>query len=359
VSAALLADAPADGPRFWGTAEYLVWYTRNQNTPLLVASIPDNQVQLGGQVPSGSVRPLYPSNRKIEFDAQSGFRASVGGAIGAYGFDVTGFVLESKSDGGTFTSPGSPSLARTYVRAGDGSTQFLYSALPGQYGGRVSVFADTMLWGLEGNLRAEWYRLLADRNEVLGGFRFLDLQESLVVNDRSDLPGGVTNQVLDVFRTHNRFYGGQVGLHTRWFNSNGWSLELINKFGVGGVNQQVDIFGRNTLGNLPVQNTGLLAQASNSGRFERDKFAAVGELTVNLGYCITSNVRVHVGYNLLWLSSAIRPGQAIDPVINDANIRYVANPPADATNRRPGFAFERAASDFWAQGLNLGLSVVY
>lgn len=362
VASAVLADSAADavGPRFWATGEYLIWYTRNQASPPLVVSVPNQFVQLGNQLPAGTTRNLYPSQRKIEFDAQSGVRVQVGGSLGPnLGFDVGGFVLESKSDGGFFASPGSPSLARVYVRAADQTTQLLYSALPGQYGGSVRVFADTQTWGADANLRCEWFRMLADRNELLAGFRYLDLSESLVINDRSNLPGGVTNSVLDVFRTRNQFYGGQIGLHTRLLNTSGWSLEMIQKFAVGGTRQQVDIFGANTLTGFPDQPTGLLAQRTNSGVFERDKFTAVGELTVNLGYCITSHVRVHVGYNLLWSSSVVRPAQAIDPVLNDSAIRFVANPPQDTTNRRPTFDFGRAADDFWVQGLNLGLTVVY
>lgn len=68
-------------------------------------------------------------------------------------------------------------------------------------------------------------------------------------------------------------------------------------------------------------------------------------------------VSFRVGYNILWVSSVVRPGAAIDPVINDSGIRFVANPPADPTSARPTFSWERATTDAWIQGLTLGASV--
>lgn len=360
-SSDLLADsaaAPA-GQSVWAEAEYLVWYTRNQFTPQLVVRVADAAVGQGGLAPAGQVRNLYPSNRKIEFDAQSGGRARIGASVDTgIGFDVGGFVLESQTDGAFFASGpnGTPALARTYTRAQDGSRQFLFSSFPGQYTGSIAATADTMTWGMDGNVRFDWYKVLADQNELLAGFRYLNVQESLVIQDRSDFPGGITNTSLDAARTNNHFYGGQVGLHTRFGNHYGVTLDIVQKVALGGVRQRAQLFGANTFGNLPVEASGLYVQQGNAGTFERDKFAAVGELTVNLGYCVRPGVRVFVGYNLLGISSVVRPGQAFDTVINDANVRFVAGAPAGPA-RRPNFDFGRSATDFWVQGLNLGLAM--
>ena len=128
---------------------------------------------------------------------------------------------------------------------------------------------------------------------------------------------------------------------------------------MGGVRQQAEIFGANTFTGFPAETTGLLAGPNNSGMFERGKFAVSYELTLNLGYFVTDHCRVHVGHNFLWFSSALRPAQVIDPVVNDSGVRFVASPPMDPVNTRPFFNFAQFADDFFAQGIQWGVTVVY
>ncbi len=355
-----LAAATAFDPSFWFSADYLVWYTRNQNSIPLVTSIPDSLVG-SNSLTTDQITQLYPSKRKIEFDAQSGIRLSGGYKTQrGFGVDASFFSLASTSDGAFFSSGGSPSLSRSYTRALDGIRQDLYSAQPGQYGGFVRVFTDTQTFGGDANARIDWYRMFSDRNDLLLGGRYMQVDESLVINDRSDLDLGRTvNTVLDVARTRNRYYGTQLGFSSLFLNSRGWSIEVQTKFGIGSVRQEVQIFGQNTFGDLPVQKTGLYAGQFNSGRFARNQFAAAGEFGLNAGYNITANCRLTLGYNIAWLSSVVRPAQVFDGTVNDSQIRFVAEPPTDANNRRPSFDFGRSTSDFWVQGLNLGLSLAY
>ncbi len=163
----------------------------------------------------------------------------------------------------------------------------------------------------------------------------------------------------DHFRTRNEIYVGQVGFQSFWQGSGRFDLEYTVKFGLGGAKQRVEISGNNTLTGFPDENTGLYTQAGNIGVFERDKFVAVGEIGFKLGYRITPRVSFQAGYSILWVSSVVRPGLAIDPAVNDSNIRFVADPPADAINRRPTFDFGRASSDFFAQGLTAGFAIRY
>jgi hypothetical protein len=58
---------------------------------------------------------------------------------------------------------------------------------------------------------------------------------------------------------------------------------------------------------------GLLAlPGANIGTFERDRFAVLPEVGLKLGYHVTPNLRLAVGYNFLYLSHAVRPGDQID-----------------------------------------------
>jgi hypothetical protein len=55
-------------------------------------------------------------------------------------------------------------------------------------------------------------------------------------------------------------------------------------------------------------------------------------------------VTATVGYTFLYISSVVRPSDQIDRSVNIA-------PP----NTRPAFSFH--ATDFWTQGVNLGLEI--
>jgi hypothetical protein len=352
------AEAQSAGRNIWVTGEYLLLFTRAQNVPLLAASVPAGSARAGA-VPAGtSVFPLFPGDgKKLDFDGQSGVRGRVGTDFGTmFGIDGGVFFLQRKDAGVSLASNSNPSLALPYTRAADGSQQYLFTALPGQFGGQLQIQAETQLWGVDGNVRIEWFRLFTDRSELLAGFRHVNLEESIVISDRANLPGGIVSAVRDSFRTENQFYGPQMGFHGRLFGVGNLYLETIGTVALGAMRQKVIIDGGNSLTGQADETTGFYVQASNRGSHSRTQFALVGEGTVNLGYQITPNLRAHVGYTILYLSTVVRPGGAIDTTVNDGGIRYVPNRTTDTLNARPNFDFGRSTSDFFAQGLTLGLS---
>src|SRR5439155_10872491 len=97
---------------------------------------------------------------------------------------------------------------------------------------------------------------------------------------------------------------------------------------------------------------GLLAVGPNLGRFTRDKFSVVPEASVKLGYWITPTVKASVGYNVLYWSNVIRPGDQIDRVVD---LTFVPNGPAvpPSGQARPQPLFKQ--SDLWAHGFQFGL----
>lgn len=348
---------------FWVNGEYLLWYSRSMGTPELVTLVPAGAV---GGPPTTGLR-LYPNDRKLDFGPQNGYRVSGGAMLTeCYSLEGSFFQLENKVEGGDFAGSGlagTAGIGRPYVPAG-GAPRVLYSALPGQYAGIVGVRASTELWGVEANVGFDTYHLFADHNRGLLGFRYANLAERITVTDASLFANGQANTVQDVFATRNEFYGGQVGLHSRFFGGSAWSFDTIGKFGMGGVRQRAEIFGANAnidpvAGLVDREAGGLLARPTNSGVFERDQFAVTLDLTFTLGYQVTPRLRTTFGYSIFYLSSAIRPGSAIDRAVNDSAIRFVT--PEDRTASalaRPRFDFGRA-TDYWAQGLNFGLQFGY
>jgi hypothetical protein len=129
---------------------------------------------------------------------------------------------------------------------------------------------------------------------------------------------------------------------------------------LGVTDEDIDINGTTVIAPpgrpVVVANGGLLALPSNIGRFDRNRFAVVPEVDLNVGYQITPYVRAFVGYTFLYWSNVARPGDQIDRVINPAQL------PTTPVTGAQTFGPARPApllrdTDFWAQGINFGVEV--
>ena len=356
------AADPLPSSRFWVNADYLLWFNKKMPTPALIQTVPSGVAATGvTNLPLGAAT-YFPKTAKLDFGAFNGVRVTAGYNFGEnWGVDVSGFVLETKTRNASLFGDGSLNslgIARPYVQAGTGNNISLYSNLPGQYSGGVSAAADSQFYGADINARFDWYRLFCDRCDLLAGFRYYGLEEGVAVNDASLFPGNVLNTVSDSFRTRNNYYGAQVGIHNQWYFGR-VSADLTLKGGIGSVHQTVSAVGSNsfiTPTGTDTEAGGLYARGANSGEFSRDKFAFAGEIGTNLGYSITPNIRLRVGYTINYLSSVARAGSMIDPVIND-NIRFVLRP-ANTAVVAPTFDWGRTSA-FWVQGINFGVTVGY
>jgi hypothetical protein len=353
------------GPRVWANAEYrLIWVT-GMNSPDLIQAVPGgiaaNSVNTGTALPAGAAVRVFPEGRQVDFGSINGVKANAGVNFERFGIDVSGFTLDRATASGSLFNNGLPqSAAVGYVQAATGTPISLFASLAGDYTGGVAASVDTKLWGFDTNLRLPCYNFLFTVNDALAGFRYVNLEENLNVNYRATFKDASTLAVTDAVRTRNQFYGGQVGLDSRIGGDYGLGAHFITKLAVGGVRQRVELAGSNTFGGPGVANdveaAGLFARPANQGVFTRDKFACVMEYDGRLTYNFNPAVQVYVGYTVLFLSSVQRPGEAIDPVINDARVRFISNPPAGTANRP---AFEWRANDFTAQGITFGAVLQY
>jgi hypothetical protein len=75
------------------------------------------------------------------------------------------------------------------------------------------------------------------------------------------------------------------------------------------------------------------------------------ELGIAVGYDITCRLRVTCGYTILYWSKVVRPGDQIDTQVNPSQF-----PPGTLTGA-PYPQFTPRTTDFWAQGLNVGLEL--
>ena len=97
---------------------------------------------------------------------------------------------------------------------------------------------------------------------------------------------------------------------------------------------------------------GVYAQGSNIGQFTRSVFAVVPEGTFKVGLKLGDRGRFFVGYNFLYVSDAVRPGDQLDRTLNPMQIPLVGSGRAFAGPERPQPLLTR--TDFWTQGLVIG-----
>jgi hypothetical protein len=231
--------------------------------------------------------------------------------------------------------------------------------------GALQVVQSSFLWGADVNLRNCICRTCSSRSEWFVGFRYLDLQESLTVTEFitsggnfPNVAAGTGKVVRDDFRTTNRFYGGQVGYAVGQRRGR-VDVDVRASVALGGTAQTLAITGT-TQAAVPGQaptvfpTGGLLAAGPNLGSFNRNRFSVVPEVTVNVGYLLTPALRAYVGYNFLYWSNVLRPGEQIDRVV-DLSFVPSAQGFQFSGQARPQPTFRQ--SDLWAQGLQFGLEL--
>ena len=95
--------------------------------------------------------------------------------------------------------------------------------------------------------------------------------------------------------------------------------------------------------------------ALNIGTFHSDDWTVLPELGLTLGWRATDNVRVTLGYSLLWLDRVARAGDQVDLTVNPTLIP--ASGVAPTGPNRPAVVFTR--SDVWIQAISLGVEFTY
>lgn len=370
------ADAPATAgaadeavlrPRFYVNGEYLLWWTKEDKVPVLAATSNTTDTGFLGR-PSTQV--LF-GNSGLNGDARSGFRITGGWWLDLCkeeAIEFSGFYLAPDTAKFNVSSATTPLIARPFFNLNQGREFSQITAFPGLATGRLLIDAPSKFWGAEANLKCNVCCGCNYRVDLFGGFRYLDLEESIdVTEDVLGLPASApifANQrikVNDFFSTRDQFYGGQLGVHAEW-DRGPWSVDLRGKLALGDTHQDILIDGsqRFVAPDGTVQNFkgSLLALPTNIGRYHRDKFSVVPELGLNVGYQLTSHLRAYVGYNVLYWNNVARPGGQIDRVIDITNIPNFPVPGTVATGQnRP--APTLASTDFWAQGINVGLEFRY
>ncbi len=354
-SSPVLGDGAPPFQRVYATAEYLNWWTKNApvNTALLTeATAP----LVPGTAPPGS---LGSPNTNVLLGASNyGVSTRYGGrfTVGAFLDDesligVEGSYLFLAPSGSTKlfgSTPGNTLIGVPYTSGATGLPSFFPIAgtgtLPAMGGAFLTV--NNALQGAELN---DLLRLVNTENltfSFLTGFRYLYFRETLDYGLRNQVlpnpvaPPGLLSSI-NQFEGVNNFFGGQIGMRGE-YRLGGFFINGSAKLGLGAVYQTVNSYGQTVLlapGAIPAV-SGLLTPPSTSHATQRE-FALLPDFNINTGYNITDNIRFFVGWTFLYINNVVRPGQQINYPVTP----FLPGPlPLNHT-------------EFWAQGLNVGLTL--
>lgn len=359
-------------PHHWVRAEYLMWWSKNGplDAPILTLGSSSNAIpgalgQPGTQILLG--------NSGIDYRTLSGIRVEGGWWVNpeqTWGIESGFFVV-----GGTaprfkaFSDDfGFPIVARPVINANTGNEDSYVDSFPGSLAGGTIVNSWSQLSSWDINGAMNFVNNQGFRWDGLLGFRYLNLSESLRIEDRlfplvdDELtfmgnPVDASSRIRDSdrFYTTNNFYGGQLGTRLTWYSGR-WSVGAVGKVALGSSHETTMIRGSTALyssdGSVTFIPGGVLATTANIGNYSRNAFAVVPEAGLNLGLHLSPRTVLRFGYTFVYWSNVLRPGDQISRVASPTLVPTDPNYGTGGPNQ-PAYQFH--ASSYWAQGLNFGL----
>ncbi len=374
---------PDPAPSLYGDFEYLLWWVKGAplSAPLVSTGPAANDegflVNSQSRVLYGApFSPAVGGNNTQNFPGFSGGRLTLGYwldegrhlAVEARGFMLQSRTARFEAQGNSLalgssgiripvfnTVPYTPGSETDLTLSENG----LPVSIPGIIAGGVVITNSLRFWGTDATGVFNVYRFSSWELNVLAGFRYLDLSESFnltlsIAGLANTIFEGQSGYATDKFETRNQFYGADLGLRGRTF----WgpvSLELSGRVALGVSHEVLNVSGMFQATNYTAASgqQGIFAQPSNSGERASNDFAVVPEFGAKIGYDVTPSVRVTLGYDFLYYSRVVRPGDQLDRNLPKGQIFQQGGSSVSSTS--PTALFNK--TDFFAQGLSVGLAV--
>jgi hypothetical protein len=140
-------------------------------------------------------------------------------------------------------------------------------------------------------------RGLNDWLTVLAGFRYLDLDDRILVKELTVTAGADATQKLEGF---NSLVGFQIGADASLWRRGSFSVDALVKAGI------YDDLARNA---LTYDSTSLAVHSATGASADRAAFC--GEIGITLNYELTQRLSVRGGYELLWLDGVALASQQL------------------------------------------------
>jgi hypothetical protein len=370
-------DASCGLGHVWFRTQYLQWWVKNAPLPVLLTTDPSNgATPTAGGFGDPSTQVVLGGHH-VDFDSAPGLRGELGIALCEdVALEGGGFVLstERRTLGAASNAAGSPFLFRPFVNAETNNVNAGgMVSLPGLVAGSFTASSQTQLWGVDPHVYSRAYDSGGCRLGWIAGFRYIGLQEELELRDsrtllgaggffegKATLPGDRLG-ILDQFRTHNAFYGGQIGARGE-MQMGCWVLTADVRLGIGAMDELSTALGSTTY--YPVGSSqsfiapgGLLAPPSNNANRNTTDFTLVPEVSLSAGYEVTKHVSLSFGYDFLYIGRVVRPGDQVPVVLSASQIATSPSFVNGSTTTIPQPMSNR--TDFWAQGVHAELTLRY
>jgi hypothetical protein len=370
-------------PLVWGSADYLLGITKRAPGGVPLVTTSNNTNTSVGVIGQDGTQVLN-GNEGLNVQYPQGMRFTLGLSptrAWCVPLEVVYTYLHQKTDGFSDQSDGNgnPLLARPFfsTEPNNSGEKISLVSYPGLLTGGVNVEGSLQLWGLQavGLIRTncQWGDDCNGCAFYLPiGFRYLNLNEGLNVTSNStsispllslNFQGSTVAQgsqvvVADMFKGSNEFRGGEFGIRFV-ARDNGLCLTLEPRISIGATQQAATIGGTTTLndqangGGTQTVAGGLLAVASNSGRFAQQRFTYLPEGTATLSWQCFPWMGIQAGYNITYWPNVQRPGTEINPNVDARQIPTSADFNPNVTSTSPSFFLKE--STFWMQDVSVGV----
>lgn len=352
----------------WGSIEVMHAYARGRRLPPLVTT---GASSADAVLPNGTI--LF-GNETVGTDLQGAGRVGFGTWLGCdkrLGVGASFFALEGDSDGyiGSSDDTGSPVRARPFFDSAPGRMrQGVFTvAAPNLFDGVIEAEADNDVLAAEVSARLKVAGNSRFRFDVIGGYQFARIDDSLTVSSHQvalagsqfPFPEGTELDFQDIFSAKNQFHGGKFGMIADYCFGR-FTLSMAGKVSFGNMRRTVSIRGLSSVtdvsGSTQNFNGGLLALGDNLGTLVDDRFSVMPEADFKLVYHLTNHLDFSLGYTFMYWSAVALAGDQIDtsregtPTVNSTQIlggtlQGANNPVLPSIDD----------TDFWVQGITFGL----
>lgn len=348
----------------WFDVEYLAFFNKERYLPEVVTQSPvGTPLNLAGQLGQPTTQLIY-GDTHVGNGPYSGVRVASGRWLDpqqSFGIGSRVFYVEGTDDFDR-SSEGDPILARPYFDTDLGGPSSLLVAFPGVSSGEVSVESNNRALGFDIFLRKLLLSGYCNRLDFIGGYHFsrvddkVEISNNIVNQDINRAPLGTTVMTVDEFKVDNEFHGGFIGVMGA-SEDGPLSWNVFAKVAFGNMNQEARISGSTTStvpgpgGGSFTDSLGLLALPSNIGTVDQDEFAIVPEVALTMGYNVSQNFRLTLGYTFIYWSEVALAGDLINNSIDASQL-------SGSNGTEPGVP-ELKSQDFWYSGLSFGGSLRY
>ena len=351
-----LLSSTSSSDLWFASAELLLIFRSGDKLPILATTSTDATGQ--GVLPIGppsTTRKLFGNERVLD-EMTPGGRLTLGVWLDknhCHSVVFRGWGSEDETFSFGDRSTGAKVIARPFLNTDPSSlgqdSLVVAGLVSGQSGtsGNIAITGRNQIFGGDLGFRHQLLSGLGGVVEFVYGYQQILMHDELAISSES-FPTPSAVKVVDRFEADNRFHGAQIGLATRYLEGC-WSFNGLLSLAGGSISRDALRTGMTDLGAGP-QPFGLLVGESNSGHTKDNAFGWVPEVNASVGYQLTRNVDLSIGYHLIAMTDSLQASGMID-----RDLAVNQNPSSGPKDPSPLIDYDT----FHVHGLQFGINFLY